>query len=335
MEYHVFKQVIQTVLIAILIPFGAMIILEIIPTIIGNKAARQAAKKIQELKERNADLITEVEESKQKIVKLLGEREADNRKIAELTKKHEAGKHKIAELTKKHEADKHKIAELTKELEADKHKIAELTKELEAGKHKIAELTKELEAGKHKIAELTKELEAGRHKIAELTKELEESDQESQLLTDALYVETENAEKYQLKIVDQENELDAARNFAATTLNTAFQNNQEAREITVDTLKDLSEGITVFRKIAEISNNSMKQHLEQVRKFCNIGLHNWSGEIKLIQECIRLDFGRIKLLDEATAKGHNLQATLDEIDEAAKKQSPYFNAPSPSCSCSA
>ncbi|KXH43471.1 hypothetical protein CNYM01_12923 [Colletotrichum nymphaeae SA-01] len=247
MEYHVFKQVIQTVLIAILVPFGAMIILEIIPTVVGNKTARQAAKKVQELKERNADLITEVEESKQKIVKLLEEREAD------------------------------------------------------------------------------------KHKIAELTKELEESEEESQLLTDALYVETENAEKSQLKIVDLENKLDAARKFAATTLNTAFQNNQEARETTVDTLKDLSERIAMFRKIAEISNNSMKQHLEQVRKFCNIGLHNWSGEIKLIQECIRPDFGRIKLLDEATAKGHNLQATMDEIDEAAKKQSPYFNAPSPSC----
>ncbi|KXH29604.1 hypothetical protein CSIM01_06337 [Colletotrichum simmondsii] len=276
MEYHVFKQVIQTVLIAILIPFGAMIILEIIPIVIGNKTARQAAQKIEELKTRNADLMTEVEESKQKIVNLLEEREADEHKIAELSKKHEADKHKIAELTEKHEADKHKIAELTKELEA--------------------------------------------------------SEEKSQLLTDALYVETEDAEKSQLKIVDLENKLEAARNFAATTLNTAFQNNQEARETTVDTLKALSERIVMFHKIAEISNNSMKQHLEQVRKFCNFGLHNWSGEIKLIQECIGLDFGRIKLLDEATAKGHDLQATMDEIDEAAKKQSPFFNAPSPSCS---
>ncbi|KAK0376028.1 hypothetical protein CLIM01_06608 [Colletotrichum limetticola] len=240
MEYHVFKQVIQTVLIAILIPFGAMVILEIIPTVIGNKTARQAAKKIQELKERNADLMTEVEdakESKQKIVKLM--------------------------------------------------------------------------------------------------KKLEAAEEKSQLLTDALYVEAEDAEKSQLEIVDLTDELDAARNFAATTLNTAFQTNQEAREKTVDMLKDLSERIAMFQKIAEISNNSMKQHLEQVRKFCNFGnfgLQNWSGEIKAIQECIRLDYGRIKLLDEATAMGHNLQATLDEIDEAAKKQSPYFNAPSPSCS---
>ncbi|KAI3534127.1 hypothetical protein CABS02_13325 [Colletotrichum abscissum] len=239
MEYHVFKQVIQTVLIAILIPFGAMVILEIIPTVIGNKTARQAAKKIQELKERNADLMTEVEdakESKQKIVKLM--------------------------------------------------------------------------------------------------KKLEAAEEKSQLLTDALYVEAEDAEKSQLEIVDLTDELDAARNFAATTLNTAFQTNQEAREKTVDMLKDLSERIAMFQKIAEISNNSMKQHLEQVRKFCsfgNVGLQNWTGEIKVIQECIRLDYGRIKLLDEATAMGHNLQATMDEIDEAAKKQSPYFNAPSPSC----
>ncbi|KAK1701821.1 uncharacterized protein CLUP02_13435 [Colletotrichum lupini] len=254
MEYHVFKQVIQTVLIAILIPFGAMVILEIIPTVIGNKTARQAAKKIQELKERNADLMTEVEDAKE---------------------------------------SKQKIGKLMEEREADKHEIAGLTKKLEAAEEK------------------------------------------SQLLTDALYVEAEDAEKSQLEIVDLTDELDAARNFAATTLNTAFQTNQEAREKTVDMLKDLSERIAMFQKIAEISNNSMKQHLEQVRKFChfgNVGLQNWTGEIKVIQECIRLDYGRIKLLDEATAMGHNLQATMDEIDEAAKKQSPYFNAPSPSCS---
>lgn len=42
MEYHVFKQVIQTVLTAILILLGAMVFAEIIPAVIGNKTARQA-----------------------------------------------------------------------------------------------------------------------------------------------------------------------------------------------------------------------------------------------------------------------------------------------------
>ncbi|KAK7460192.1 hypothetical protein Landi51_00440 [Colletotrichum acutatum] len=228
MEYHVFKQVIQTVLIAIFVLLGVMVLVEKIPASIGNNTARQAAKKIQGLEQEVANLMAEVEDAKE---------------------------------------------------------------------------------SKERIAKLTEEREAANHKIAELTKKLEAAEEKSQALTDALYVEAKAAEKSQLEIVDLMNELDAARNFGAITLNAAFQINQEAREKTVDMLKALAERIGLLQKIAEISNNSMQQHLS-------------SGAMKDIQECIKLDYGRIKLLDEATAVEHAMQASLDEMDEAAKKNAP-------------
>ncbi|KAJ0318088.1 hypothetical protein COL5a_010835 [Colletotrichum fioriniae] len=227
MEYHVFKQVIQTVLTAILILLGAMVFAEIIPAVIGNKTARQAAKKIQELEKKVANLMTDVEDAKK-----------------------------------------------------------------------------------------------SKEKIAKLTKKLEAAEEKSQAMTETLFAECEAAEKSQLEIVDLMNELDAARNFAATTLDKAFQTNQEAREKSVEILKALAERIGLFEKIAELSNSSMKQHFEQVRTYSNFGLENWGEGMKAIQECIKLDYGRIKLLDEATAVEHAMQASLDEMDEAAKKKAP-------------
>ncbi|KAK1710603.1 hypothetical protein CaCOL14_008860 [Colletotrichum acutatum] len=220
MEYHVFKQVIQTVLIAIFVLLGVMVLVEKIPASIGNNTARQAAKKIQGLEQEVANLMAEVEDAKE---------------------------------------------------------------------------------SKERIAKLTEEREAANHKIAELTKKLEAAEEKSQALTDALYVEAKAAEKSQLEIVDLMNELDAARNFGAITLNAAFQINQEAREKTQQLYAAAP---------------------EQVRKFSNFGLQNWSGAMKDIQECIKLDYGRIKLLDEATAVEHAMQASLDEMDEAAKKNAP-------------
>ncbi|KAJ3949600.1 uncharacterized protein N0V96_000723 [Colletotrichum fioriniae] len=224
MEYHVFKQVIQTVLTAILILLGAMVFAEIMPAVIGNKTARQAAKKIQGLEKKVANLMNEVEKSKEK--------------------------------------------------------------------------------------------------IAKLTKKLEAAEEKSQAMTETLFAECEAAEKSQLEIVDLMNELDAARNFAATTLDKAFQTNQEAREKSVEILKALAERIGLFEKIAELSKSSMKQHLKQVRTYSNFGLENWGEGMKAIQECIKLDYDRIKLLDEATAVEHAMQASLDEMDEAAKKKAP-------------
>lgn len=161
-----------------------------------------------------------------------------------------------------------------------------------------------------------------KEKIAKLTKKLEAAEEKSQAMTETLFAECEAAEKSQLEIVDLMNELDAARNFAATTLDKAFQTNQEAREKSVEILKALAERIGLFEKIAELSNSSMKQHFEQVRTYSNFGLENWGEGMKAIQECIKLDYGRIKLLDEATAVEHAMQASLDEMDEAAKKKAP-------------
>ncbi|KXH69324.1 hypothetical protein CSAL01_07622 [Colletotrichum salicis] len=110
------------------------------------------------------------------------------------------------------------------------------------------------------------------------------------------------------KLADLMDDVAAAHNFAINLTGTILNHNQEARVMTVDLANILTKRIVLLQKVASISKSTMKH-------------------TKAIQECIKLNYGKIKAMDAAIDVKDIMERSLYAMSKVAKQNpSPFATA---------
>ncbi|KAK1624890.1 hypothetical protein BDP81DRAFT_398102 [Colletotrichum phormii] len=129
------------------------------------------------------------------------------------------------------------------------------------------------------------------------------------------------------KLADLMDDVAAAHNFAINLTGTILDHNQEARDMTVDLANILTKRIVLLQKVANISKSTMKQHLDHIRKFNRVDIGTWNDSTKVIQECIKLNYGKIKAMDAAIDVKDIMERSLYAMSKVAKQNpSPFATA---------